>query len=220
MSRFLTSILALAVLGVASTVSAAPPAFGPLPTIDKNKKTDLKFRVVEYKGGTNGKMIVEVRNDGAKSEDFQAKGLYFVPKGDPDKAPQRLGAAGPFRAKDGEKWKRLEGLKVKPNQVVRLELDVFCIDSHRGSPSSKTQFDFADVRMPAELSKAIDKGTKALMKAKKVGNALSAKSEVQGYIWKTRDKKWIKLQGERKNEKSNKGRRQLQRRIPNQRQHR
>jgi hypothetical protein len=212
MSRIFVSICALAVLGVGSLASAAPPAFGPLPTLDKTKKTDLRFRVVRYDGGTNGKMVVEVRNDGSKAEEFQAKGLYFVPKGDPEKAPQRLGAAGPFKVKEGKKWTRFEAMKVQPNKVVRLELDVFCIDSHRSSPNSKTQFTFASQRMPKKLAEKIDRGTKKLMKAKKVEEALSVKGDVQVYIWKTRDKDWIKLQGERKAEKSKTKNRGLQRR--------
>ena len=202
MSRLISFILALATLFGGATAIAAP-AFTPLPTLHK-KTTQLVLRVVEYKGGTNGKMIVDVKNNGTKVEEFEAKGLYFVPKGDPEVAPQRLGAAGPFQAKRNGKWEPRDKLRLEPKQVTRLELDVFCIDSHRSSPSSNTKFDFASERLPSELSKEIETGTKALLEAKKVRNARDASSEVQSYIWQTRNKKWLKLHGERADEKNEK----------------
>ena len=95
MTALLTCLLGLA---VASAAGAKGPEFGPMP-MEGNKKSSLKMRVVTYQGGTNGKMMVEVKNTTQAEESFHAKGLYFVPKGDPEKAPQRLGAAGPFEAK-------------------------------------------------------------------------------------------------------------------------
>jgi hypothetical protein len=199
MSRLISFIFALAALFGGATAIAAP-AFAPLPTLD-NKTTKLTFRVVEYKGGTNGKMIVDVKNEGTTGEEFEAKGLYFVPKGDPEVAPQRLGAAGPFQARRNGKWEPRDKLRLEPQQVARLELDVFCIDSHRSSPSSSTKFDLASERLPSELSHEIETGTKALLEAKKVHNARDASSEVQSHIWQTRNKKWLKLHGERADEK-------------------
>ena len=207
MARFIASCFFMLTFMTASLASANGPAFGPLPTQGK-VKTSLQMRVVEYKGGTNGKMVIEVKNTGKKAEGFTAKGLYFIPEGDAEKAPQRLGAAGPFEAKQDGQWTTMDDLNMKSGEVVRMKLDVFCIDSHRASPNSSTKFSYATDRLPEKLTKKIEMGTKALMKEKKVGNALKAKGDVQGYIWKTRDSKWIKLQGERKNEeKRYKGRR-------------
>ena len=214
MPRIFASLSCFLVLAVASSAAASSPQFGPLPS-DGKTKSPLEMRVLNYKGGTNGKMVIEVRNSTKKEEGFKAKGLYFVPDGDPEQAPQRLGAAGPFEAKQGNQWATMEDLKVKPGEVVQLQLDVFCINSHRASPNSSTKFSFASKRLPESLTKKIESGTKALMKEKKVLNALKAKGAVQGYIWKTRDAKWIKLQGERKNEKKAKSRalNRLQRNI-------
>ncbi len=207
MARFIAFCFFMVSLASTSFVSAKTPAFGPIPMKGK-AKTSLQMRVVEYRGGTNGKMVIEVKNSGAKAEEFSAKGLYFIPDGDAEKAPQRLGAAGPFEAQQDGKWATMEGLKMKAGQVARMKLDVFCIDSHRASPNSSTKFSFATERLPEKLTQEIEKGTKALMAEKKVLNALKAKGDVQGYIWKTRDSKWIKLQGERKEEeKRYKGRR-------------
>jgi hypothetical protein len=200
MLRLVSYLSVIACLGLSSVAGAKAPAFGPIP-VEGKTKTSLQMRVVEYKGGTNGKMLIEVRNDGAKVEAFKAKGIYFVPDGEAEKAPQRLGAAGPFEAQLQGEWTTMKDLKVQPGAVVQMKLDVFCIDSHRASPNSSTKFSFATKRLPKELTKKIESGTKHLMKEKKVKNAIGAKGAVQGYIWKTRDAKWIKLQGERKDEK-------------------
>lgn len=201
MTRVSMLFVALGVLLVGGAAFAFPSGYGPLPGLDKSDASRLGIRVVEYRGGTNGKMVVEVLNEGAKAQTFHAKGLYFVPKGDPDKAPQRLGAAGPFRVKDGLAWKNHEKLQLAPKQKVRLELDVFCIDSHRSSPSSSTQFGLAVKRMPMKLANEIDVGTKSAMKKGKVDSASGAKNRVQSLVWKTRNKAWIKLEGEREYEK-------------------
>src|SRR5262249_30070966 len=57
----------------------------------------LEIRAVSYDGSVNGKLTVEVRNKGKSAEKFSAQGLYFVPEGNPDTAPQRLGAVGPMQ---------------------------------------------------------------------------------------------------------------------------
>ena len=125
-----------------SLATASPHRFKPLPTLDK-KPTTLQMRVVEYQGGTNGKMVIDIMNEGSAEEEFVAKGIYFVPKGNPETAPQRLGAAGPFQAKVSGQWQQRDAMAIPPRQTVRMELDVFCIDSHRASPTSKTKFTMA-----------------------------------------------------------------------------
>ena len=77
----------LAALGTA----AADHKFHPLP----GGKGRLAVKVVAYDGATNGVLTVAVKNTTGKPQRFSAEGLYFVPDGDPDTAPQRLGAARP-----------------------------------------------------------------------------------------------------------------------------
>ena len=79
---------------------------------------------------------------------------------------------------------------------------MFCIDSHRSSPSSSTPFRLAQKRLPKDLTLEIEQGTQKLMKARKAPSAKSVSSDVQGHVWQTRNKKWIKLEGERTDEKS------------------
>ena len=175
-------------------------SFVAMPELDASSK-DLKIRWVRYDGGTNGAMVVEVLNSGNKAVEFQADGLYFLPSGDPEKAPQRLGAAGPFHvvgSKDSET--RVEAVTLAPGEKKQLSLDVFCIDSHRGSPDSNTQFSVATERLPKSLRKELKESNRAIYQ--KHGNKYdAAKGEVQSNMWRTRDKKWIKLQGERAQEK-------------------
>lgn len=182
---------------------AADPGFAPVPSPEAGaKNTAVKLKVVGYGGNTNGEMIVEVVNDTRKPSKFEPKGLYFVPQGDPETAPQRLGAAGPFEVAEGDGWKNSEALTLKPGERKKVKLQVFCIDSHRSSPNPSTPFALASDRMPKELAVEVYSGTDAILKANKVTNAKHAKSAVQSHMWQTRDKKWVKLQGERKNEKS------------------
>lgn len=211
MRRVFRTLLLIALVAVAAPAGATPK-FGPLPRMGKADKSDLKIRVVQYTGSTNGGMIVEVRNDGDKPQTFKAEGLYFVPNGDPERAPQRLGAAGPFEQQVNNDWRNRENLSIAPNQKVKLKLQVFCIDSHRASPSSATGFKIAKKRLPKELRAEIEGGTRDILRKSKVRNAKRAKSAVQSHVWNTRNKKWIKLQGERKDEKSVK-RPQQRRRI-------
>ncbi len=194
MRTFFTALLSALMMVVLPATALAGP-FVPVPTAKK-----MKIRFVKYTGGTSGRMIVEVRNDAKKAQKFSAKGIYFVPGGDPDKAPQRLGAAGPFEANNGQQWKLKQSVKIKPGATVKLKLQVFCLDSHRSSPGSSQKFSVARKRLPKELSGTISKGTKGILRKYKAPRA--ATSEIQSHVWKSRNKKWIKLQGERKNEKS------------------
>ena len=114
-------------------------------------------------------------------------------------------------------WKQHDAMQIQPQQTVRMELDVFCIDSHRASPTSKTQFSIASERLPPKLRSKIEKGTRALMKSKRASRAIGARRAVQSHIWNTRDADWEVLQGERANEKASKGRsrpREIDRRVP------
>src|SRR5688500_6814256 len=84
----------------------------------------LAMRTVGYSGGTNGRMVIEVENGGTKRRQSAADGLYFVPAGDPEKAPQRLGAAGPFevrRTRAGSA-ETVKAMWIEPGETVRLEL--------------------------------------------------------------------------------------------------
>ena len=183
-----------------------------LPVLE-GKKNDLTIQFVRYTGGTNGEMIVKIANRGKKIEQFDATGIYFVPEGDPEKAPQRLGAAGPFKVKKGNKLEAAESLALKPGESRELHLQVFCIDSHRSSPSASHRFGIAAKRMPKKLRETIKAGAADAIKAEK-GSVSKAKGRIQSHVWKSRDSKWIKLQGERKLEKApSKGRRYNRRDI-------
>ncbi len=197
--RTVLSLLIISLL-IPLTATAAPPRFADLPTTSE-KTSPIKLRIIKYSGSTNGGMLVEVKNTGKVNADFKATGLFFVPDGDPETAPQRLGAAGPFEVKTRSGWKDEEQLELKPGATAKLKLQLFCIDSHRGSPNPSTPFRLAKERLPKELSQKIEQGTKVLMRAKKVPNAKHIKGDVQGHVWKTRDQKWIPLEGERANEK-------------------
>ncbi|HTE53772.1 MAG TPA: hypothetical protein VK698_23115 [Kofleriaceae bacterium] len=184
---------------------AARPAmadkFVPLPDLGGKGET-LKIRVVRYDGSTNGKMVVDVRNTGKSSTKFVAEGIYFVPGGDPEKAPQRLGAAGPFTVVGSKASpSSQQELILQPGETRQLQLDVFCIDSHRGSPSPSTSFSVAGKRMPKELRQTIATDAAKIIRRNQ-GDVEKSKSEIQSTTWQARDRKWIKLEGERKQEKA------------------
>lgn len=183
---------------------AARPAradkFVPLADLG-GKGEDLQIRVVRYDGSTNGKMVVDVRNAGKTRTQFVAEGIYFIPKGDPEKAPQRLGAAGPFTVVGHKDASSLQALALQPGETRQLQLDVFCIDSHRSSPSSSTSFSVAAKRMPKELRQTIASDAQKIIRRNK-GDVEKSKGEIQSTTWKARDSKWIKLEGERKQEKA------------------
>ncbi len=186
-----TFLVAIMVLLVGLGTAAADNRFHNVP----GKRSDggrLQVKVVQYDGATNGKLTVTVRNTGTAAMKFAANGLYFVPDGDPDQAPQRLGAVGPMEIAG----KRKESVMVGAGASVTLTLDVFCIDSHRASPTSETPFTVGKSRMPQTLTRDIDR--KAKMAADKAGGfaAPAATSAVQSEVWATRDARWIELDGE------------------------
>lgn len=196
--------LLVASTAAADQLPAPPPTKAAravkVPALD-GKKNHLTMQFVRYTGGTNGEMVVTVANRGKRVESFDATGMYFVPDGDPEKAPQRLGAAGPFRVKDGEGWKQSEKLTLAPGEQKTLHLQVFCIDSHRSSPQASHTFGIAAKRMPKKLRHKIKAGTKDILQ-KNRGSVAKSKSAIQSHVWKSRDSKWIELEGERANEKA------------------
>jgi hypothetical protein len=166
--------------------------------------SQLQIRAVEYDGSVNGKLIVQVKNPSKTSQKFSATGLYFVPQGDADSAPQRLGAVGPMQIANDGNHKEMTELDVAPGATLEVQLDVFCIDSHRSAPGPTNKFDVGAKRMPKELAATIKKSTdQAVESYQKRGVAApraAAKSEVQGQVWKSRDDNWVPLDGEGKQE--------------------
>lgn len=187
----------LALLVGSALADAKPPA--PLPALD-GAKSQISMRIIRYTGGVNGEMVVEVQNQGSRPEVFSAQGLYFVPEGDPDKAPQRLGAAGPFQVVGEGQPRSMEKLPLAPRAKAQVRLQVFCIDSHRGSPTAQHSFNLGKERLPKQLRTEIDGKAKAAL-GRHGGRMPAAKSAIQSEVWHARDKNWIKLDGERKNEK-------------------
>ena len=131
---------------------------------------------------------------------YLATGLYFVPEGDPDKAPQRLGAVGPMQIVSGAAKKELQAIDVPPGQTLEVSLDVFCIDSHRASPSPQNVFSVGTKRLPKELAAKIEsRADQAVSAERRKGVAAprpAAKSAIQSEVWKSRDARWIELDGE------------------------
>lgn len=177
--------------------ASADTDFAPIPADQtQGKSTGLELRVAAYNGSTNGILEVDVKNPTARPVEFSAKGLYFVPGGDPNHAPQRLGAVGPFQVEIQSHWERREQLTLAAGSTTRLKLDVYCIDSHRASPSSATPFRLAKDRVPKPIVDAIDKDAAAAAVPMGGVSAPRAKSAVQSEVWKNRDKKWVELDGE------------------------
>jgi hypothetical protein len=176
---------------------AAATSFEKLPG-DAGKQSPLLMRIVKYEGSTNGAITVEVKNPTGQPQEFSAKGIYFVPTGSPNEAPQRLGAVGPFQLQrsEGSQSQRLDRTTIAAGAIQRMTLDVYCIDSHRASPSSSTSFRIAKDRVPAPLVKAIDADAHKSAESYGGVSAPAAKGAVQSEVWKNRDKKWIKLDGE------------------------
>jgi hypothetical protein len=180
---------------------AAAAAFVSLPALAESPfssipDSGLQMRMVRYDGHTNGQIEVEVRNPTDRALEFVARGLYFVPNGSADSAPQRVGAVGPFQAQLDKGWEQLDHLSVAPHATVRLKIDVYCIDSHRASPSPATGFHVARDRVPKPMADAIAKDASDASAPQGGIAAPAAKSAVQGQVWKNRDKKWIPLEGE------------------------
>jgi hypothetical protein len=202
MLQYLRQIIVLTLfLALSASASAGADNFVTMPEA-KASTENLKIRFIEYDGSTNGAMVVEVKNTGRTSAKFDSDGLFFVPKGDPEKAPQRLGAAGPFTEIAGKKQiVRQDGeLAIAAGETKRLRLEVFCIDSHRSSPSTSTKFTIANKKLPKSLRKELKTSNQQIYRSNK-GDLKKSKSAVQSNMWKTRDKKWIKLEGERAQEK-------------------
>ena len=185
---------------VASSPAAAADGFSKLPPDKSGKSSGLLMRVVRYDGSTNGAITVDIKNPLATPQEFSAKGVYFVPQTDADQAPQRLGAVGPFQVQGGNGPRSLERLTIAPGATERLTLDVYCIDSHRASPSSSTSFRVGKAKMPESLTRDIAAGTEQSAREYGGVSAPAAKSAVQSEVWKNRDKKWIELDGEGKQE--------------------
>ena len=183
-----------------SCLPAFAASFQPLPPEPGGKPTGLEVRVVSYNGSTNGAITVEVRNPTKTTQIFSAAGLFFVPAMDPDKAPQRLGAVGPYEVKT----ERHEKMEIAANGSLMANLDVYCIDSHRSSPNPQTPFRIAKERLPPQLTAAIDAESKEVAAPSGGVSAPAAKSAVQSTVWKNRDAKWIRVEGESKQE-ANKG---------------
>src|SRR3954469_13994114 len=175
--------------------AAAATGFEKLPG-EQGKTSPLVMRIVQYEGSTNGASTVEVKNPTGQPQEFSAKGIYFVPTGNPNEAPQRLGAVGPFQLHSNNgRSERTDHTTIAAGATARMTLDVYCIDSHRASPSSSTSFRIAKERMPAPLVRAIDNDA-AKVAGEKGVSAPEAKPAVQSEVWKNRNKKWIKLDGE------------------------
>jgi len=164
--------------------------------------TKLQIRAVEYDGSTNGTLKVQLRNRDKVAHTFSAAGLYFVPDGDPDTAPQRLGAVGPMQLAGSSQ--ELTKLEVAPGATVEVALDVFCIDSHRASPSPQNTFSVGASRLPRELTRTIEKrADAAVTEARRAGASEprpAAKGKIQSEVWKSRDASWVELDGEGKQE--------------------
>jgi hypothetical protein len=166
----------------------------------------LEVRAVEYDGSVNGTLKVQVKNTDKVAHQFSATGLYFVPEGDPDSAPQRLGAVGPLRL--GNDTKERTEVDVPAGQTIEVAVDVFCIDSHRGAPTPTNKFDVGATRMPAELSHAIEQRADQAVSETKAANPSAApattrtmaKNAIQSGVWDSRNRKWTKLDGDGKQE--------------------
>jgi hypothetical protein len=189
----LASILFVAAL-VVPLVASAAPSFQPLPP-QGDHATALQIRVVRYTGGVHGKMIIEVRNRGAREEGFSARGLYFVPAVAPERAPQREGAAGAFEVASLPSRPKAASISLRPGQTARLDLQTFCLDSHRPSPRPGQAYRVASRRLPAVLERGIESGAASILES---GGDAGA---IQQLVWTTRNQRWIVLEGERRGER-------------------
>jgi hypothetical protein len=177
-------------------IAAAAGGFEKLPG-EQGKQSPLLMRIVQYEGSTNGAITVEVKNPTGQPQEFNAKGVYFVPTSNANEAPQRLGAVGPFQLQsDNGRSQRMDHTTIAAGATARMTLDVYCIDSHRASPSSSTSFRVAKERAPKPLVQSIDEDASRAAAEYGGVSAPAAKGAVQSEVWKNRDKKWIKLDGE------------------------
>ena len=214
--NIVTLVVSLFVLAGIAAAERAPQQrrgpHSPSTSVRHNTKfnsvpnSKLQIRAVEYDGSTNGTLTVQVKNPQKTAVKFQATGLYFVPEGNPDEAPQRLGAVGPMRlATDAKETNELE---IAAGATLEVKLDVFCIDSHRPSPSPRNVFNVGATKLPKELARTIEnRANIAVDKAKASGAAAprpAAKADIQSEVWRSRDSKWIELDGEGKQEATKK----------------
>ena len=166
--------------------------FGGVP------ETKLQIRAIEYDGSTNGSLKVQVKNPTKAPLKFSAQGIYFVPEGDPRTAPQRLGAVGPMQLATDSK--EVTELEIAAGATVEVALDVFCIDSHRASPSPQNRFNIGKDRLPKEMTATIERNANQAVEAsKRAGHAkprVHAKGSIQSDVWKSRDADWVELDGE------------------------
>ena len=100
----------------------------------------------------------------------------------------------------GAAKKELQAIDVPPGQTLEVSLDVFCIDSHRASPSPQNVFSVGTKRLPKELAAKIEsRADQAVSAERRKGVAAprpAAKSAIQSEVWKSRDARWIELDGE------------------------
>ncbi len=204
------SLVGIACLLSVPAVAKPAKAFSKLPSLD-GKGSGLKIKTLAYDGSTNGTMHVKIKNTTKKIQVFDPTGLFFVPDMDPKNAPQRLGAAGPYDIKTGSKWQEARKTHIAPGATVEARLALFCIDSQRPSPSSSTPFRIAKKRMPKQLRKELAAESDNALRGKNSYKDAEAKSAVQSKVWETRDKKWIKLEGETKRDSIGKGSRRRSR---------
>jgi len=185
--RVLTCVVVASILSLAAA-ARADGKFHPVP----GGKAHLQLRVIKYDGEVNGELTVEIRNPSSQIASFTARGLYFVPDGDADRAPQRLGAVGPMQIGAD----REDQVQVPAGGKVVVKLDVFCVDDHRDAPTSETPFTLARHRMPAALTRAIDHEARAAAKSAGGFGSADALQPIQTEVWKARDERWVKLDGE------------------------
>jgi hypothetical protein len=180
----------------------AQGGFAPLPAVQGRALTGLEIRVLGYQGGVNGVLTAEVHNPTGAPIEFVARGLYFVPDGNANNAPQRVGAVGAFMLQTAKGWEQRVQATIDAGATARMKLDVFCIDSHRASPSSMTGFRPAAQRLPKPMADKIDSDTKERTRHMGGQNAAAAKSAVQSEVWKNRNEHWVPLDGEGNQEAS------------------
>jgi hypothetical protein len=193
--------LVVGLLGILGAGDARAERYVAVPHLG-GAAPGLEMRILRYDGSTNGRMVVEVRNQGALARDFVVDGIFFVPQGDPEKAPQRPGAAGPMVEVAGERQvPHQDRVAMAPGARKELHLEVFCIDSHRASPSPSTRFRVARERLPPRLRQQVKSGTQQILRANE-GSVERSKSAIQSHVWQTRDADWVEVEGERRNEKA------------------
>jgi hypothetical protein len=189
-------VVAIAVVSLFVAVgSARADRFRPVPD-----GAGLELRVVGYDGGVNGQLTVELRNPGTAPVRFVAEGMYFVPRGDADVAPQRLGAVGLVKVVGDREAVHRRGVDVPPGVVARVQLEVFCIDSERDSPTSSTRFVMAGKRMPVALGAAITADARKAVKAHGGIDNAAGRQAVQRAVWTARELRWFALQGDGRQE--------------------